>query len=143
MNISKAAKKSQLSVRTIRYYSDIDLLEHSKRSESGYRIFNETDIRKLVFIRRAREFGFSISECRALLDLYSNEKRNSSEVKKIAKKRLNDIEKKKYELQILSNELSGLIKKCLGDSRPDCPIIEELSHWKFINFLIGFNGIKV
>ena len=83
MNISKASKISGLSIKTIRYYSDIHLVDPNERNESGYRIFNEKDIKKLIFVRRAREFGFSIQECRELLDLYENKKRSSNMVKKI------------------------------------------------------------
>ena len=62
MNISKAAKISKLSIKTVRYYSDVKLVNPSYRTESGYRVFNEADIRKLIFVRRAREFGFTIPE---------------------------------------------------------------------------------
>ena len=127
MNISKAAKASDLSVKTIRYYSDIDLVSPSQRTKSGYRIFNDDDIRKLIFVRRSREFGFSINDCRELLDLYVNKKRSSHEVKKIATKRLAEIKKKKLELQYLNDELSRLIRKCRGDNSPECPIIDGLS----------------
>ena len=101
---------------------------NNERNESGYRIFNEKDIKKLIFVRRAREFGFSIQECRELLDLYENKKRSSNMVKKIATKRLNEILIKQQELQCLNDELTRLISKCRGDNRPECPIIEELSN---------------
>jgi len=128
MNISKAAKISDLSVKTVRYYSNVNLVNPSYRTKSGYRVYRETDIRKLIFVRRAREFGFSIPECRELLDLYSKKSRTSLEVKKIAIKRLDYIKNKQKELQYLNDELSILIAKCRGDKRPECPIIEELSH---------------
>ena len=128
MNISKASKISGLSIKTIRYYSDIHLVDPNERNESGYRIFNGKDVKKLIFVRRAREFGFSIQECRELLDLYENKKRSSNMVKKIATKRLNEILIKQQELQCLNDELTRLISKCRGDNRPECPIIEELSN---------------
>ena len=93
MNISKAAKISDLSVKTVRYYSNVNLVNPSYRTKSGYRVYRETDIRKLIFVRRAREFGFSIPECRELLDLYSKKSRTSLEVKKIAIKRYKTYEK--------------------------------------------------
>tara|TARA_Y100001960_G_C14059644_1_gene533716 strand:+ start:78 stop:464 length:387 start_codon:yes stop_codon:yes gene_type:complete len=128
MNISKASKISGLSIKTIRYYSDIHLVDPSERKDSGYRIFNEKDIKKLIFVRRAREFGFSISDCRELLDLYKNKKRSSITVKKIASKRLKEILKKQQELQYLNDELTRLISICRGDNSPECPIIDELSN---------------
>lgn len=81
---------------------------------------------KLVFIRRSREFGFTIEECRELLGLYQDQDRTSAEVKRIASKRLEEIEEKQRELQSLHDELVHLVKTCRGDHRPDCPIIDYL-----------------
>ena len=127
MKISEVSDRSGLSVKTVRYYSDIGLVAASGRSNSGYRQYNETSLQELIFIRRAREFGFSIAECHELLGLFSNKARSSSDVKKIANRRLKDIRKKQNELQCLHDELFHLIQACRGDSRPDCPIISNLA----------------
>lgn len=126
MNISEAAKASGLSVKTVRYYADIGLVEASARSDAGYRLYNDAAVRRLAFIRRARTFDFSVAECRELLDLYQDQDRTSAEVKKIASKRLEEIEIKQRELQALHDELAHLVKACRGDGRPDCPIIDFL-----------------
>lgn len=125
MNISKAAEAVNLPVKTVRYYADIGLVEPPARTEKGYRSYDEASIRKLVFVRRAREFGFSINECRELLSLYANTERSSADVKKIAAKRLSELEEKQRELNCLRDELAHLVKNCRGDDRPDCPIIES------------------
>ena len=130
MKISKASEQSGLPVKTIRYYSDIGLVASAGRSNAGYRRYDQTSLQKLIFIRRAREFGFSIEECRELLGLYSNNARSSADVKKIACHRLEDIRKKQDELQCLYNELSHLVQNCSGDDRPDCPIIANLADVK-------------
>ena len=85
-------------------------------------------MRKLVFIRRAREFGFSIDECRELLSLYEDQHRSSADVKRIATKRLEEIAKKQRELRSLHDELAHLVDACKGDNRPDCPIIDGLGN---------------
>lgn len=126
MNISEAAKSSGLPVKTVRYYADIELVEPSSRSDAGYRIYDDAAVRRLSFIRRARTFDFSVAECRELMDLYQNQDRTSAEVKKIASKRLEEIEIKQKELQALHDDLSHLVKACRGDERPDCPIIDFL-----------------
>lgn len=126
MNISAASKAAGLPVKTVRYYGDIGLVQASSRSEAGYRIYDEASVRKLVFIRRSRAFGFTIQECRELLDLYQDQDRNSAEVKRIAAKRLEDIKEKQRELQSLHDELAHLVNTCRGDHRPDCPIIDYL-----------------
>ncbi len=126
MNISAASKASGLPVKTVRYYADIGLVQAPSRSEAGYRTYDNASVRKLVFIRRSREFGFTIEECRELLGLYQDQDRTSAEVKRIASKRLEEIEEKQRELQSLHDELAHLVTSCRGDHRPDCPIIDYL-----------------
>lgn len=124
MNISQAAKSAGLPTKTVRYYADIDLVTPYGRSSAGYRTYGDAQIRKLVFVRRAREFGFSVGECRELLDLYQQQDRSSADVKRLAITRLKDIKRKQAELQALHDDLSHLVKSCRGDNRPDCPIID-------------------
>ena len=126
MNISAAAEASGLPVKTVRYYADIGLVDAAARTTAGYRTYDDSAVRKLVFIRRAREFGFTIEECKELLGLYQDEHRTSAEVKRIASQRLEEIRVKQQELQKLYDELSHLVTACKGDHRPDCPIIDYL-----------------
>ncbi len=126
MNISATSKAVGLPVKTVRYYADIGLVVAPSRSETGYRIYDEGAVRKLVFVRRAREFGFSIKECRELLSLYEDQQRSSADVKRIAMKRLEEIADKQRELQSLHDELAHLVDACRGDERPDCPIVDGL-----------------
>jgi len=128
MNISEAGKISNLPTRTIRYYSEIGLVNPSFRTESGYRIYDDETIKELGFIKRIRSFGFSIKDCRILLRLLQDKERASADVKKIAQKRLLEIENKKNELDKLYNELLELINFCPGDDKPSCPIIETLTN---------------
>ncbi len=127
MNISAAARAAGLPTKTVRYYADIGLVAPAGRTESGYRSYDDTSIRKLIFIRRARDFGFSIPDCRELLGLYTDQHRSSADVKRIAAKRLEEIREKQRELQSLHDELAHLVRACHGDDRPDCPIIDYLS----------------
>lgn len=126
MNISAVAEAAGLPVKTVRYYSDIGLVPAPGRSSAGYRSYDDSAVRKLVFVRRAREFGFSVEECRELLDLYQDRHRSSADVKRIAARRLEEIAEKQRELQSLHDELAHLVEACRGDHRPDCPIIEGL-----------------
>ena len=126
MNISAVADAARLPVKTVRYYSDIGLVPAPARSAAGYRSYDDAAVRKLVFVRRAREFGFSVEECRELLDLYEDRHRSSADVKRIAARRLDEIAKKQRELQSLHDELAHLVEACRGDHRPDCPIIDGL-----------------
>ncbi|HHI71699.1 MAG TPA: Cu(I)-responsive transcriptional regulator [Rhodobacteraceae bacterium] len=127
MNVGQAADRAGLTVKTVRYYADIGLVEPMGRSQAGYRLYSDTEVSKLAFIRRARAFGFSVKECRELLDLYQDKSRSSRDVKAIAIKRLTQIDEKLAELQKLRDELSRLADECHGDHRPDCPILESFS----------------
>ena len=127
MNIGAVAKAVDLPTKTVRYYADIGLVLPSARSHNGYRDFGEAEVRKLIFVRRARSFGFSIDECRELLGLYEDQGRSSRDVKKITLQRISEIENKMEELQSLHTELTHLANSCQGDDRPNCPIINGLS----------------
>lgn len=125
MNISDVAKSTTLPAKTIRYYEDIGLINPA-RGANGYRSFSESDVHKLRFLARARALGFSIDDCRALLALYQNDDRASSEVKSIARRHLDEIARKIADLRALEATLSHLVETCAGDARPDCPILEDL-----------------
>ena len=126
MNISAASKAAGLPVKTVRYYADIGLVDAPSRSDAGYRTYDDVAVAKLVFVRRSRAFWFGIEACRELLSLYQEQDRTSSEVKRIASKRLVEIEEKQRELQSLHNELAHLVTSCRGDHMPDCPILDYL-----------------
>lgn len=127
MNVGEAAERAGLPVKTVRYYADINLVEPLGRSDAGYRIYGEGEVSKLTFIRRARAFDFSVSDCRELLGLYQDKSRSSRDVKAIALKRLAQIDDKLAELHKLRDELARVANECHGDSRPDCPILDSFS----------------
>ena len=127
MNIWKASKLSDLTVKATRYYANIDLVKPKQDSQTGYRNYTEEDVLKLKFIGKARSFNFTIEECRDLLSLYENENRPSKEVKKITLEKIYEIDKKLNDLKALRKELSYLANNCHGDDKPNCPILEALS----------------
>ena len=127
MNIGKAANQAGLPTKTVRYYSDIGLVLPSSRTQTGYRNYDISSIKKLIFVKHARSFDFSIKECRELLGLYEQKNRSSSDVKKIAIYHLEEIKRKEEDLKKLRVELNHLVNACAGDDRPDCPIIDYLS----------------
>ncbi|MEO0976845.1 MAG: Cu(I)-responsive transcriptional regulator [Pseudomonadota bacterium] len=126
MNIGTASEQSRLPVKTIRYYEDIGLVR-PLRSENGYRDFSDTDLQRLKFLQRARSLGFSIEECRELLSLYEDGNRASADVKAITQSKISEIDRKIDELRSLRKVLTTLSDACHGDSRPTCPIIDDLA----------------
>ena len=127
MNIGKAAKLSDLTIKTVRYYANIGLIKPKQNSLTGYREYNEEEVSKLKFIGKARKFDFSINECKELLSLYEDKNRTSKEVKKITLEKISQIENKLKDLNDLKKELSFLANNCHGDDKPNCPILDELS----------------
>ena len=127
MNIGEAAKRSGLPAKTIRYYGDIGLVQASHRRANGYRDYDEQDLHRLKFVQRSRSLGFTVEECRELLDLYSDRNRASADVKTIAKRRIEDIRRKIDELRDMQATLTRLVDHCQGDQRPDCPILDDLA----------------
>ena len=127
MNIVKAAKLSNLTIKAGRYYANIGLVKPQQNITTGYRDYTDDEVAKLKFIGKARKFDFSIDECRELLSLYEDKNRTSKEVKKITLEKISQIDSKLRDLNGLKKELSFLANNCQGDDRPNCPILEELS----------------
>jgi Cu(I)-responsive transcriptional regulator len=129
VNISDAARRSGLPAKTIRYYEEIGLLSPD-RQNNGYRSYGERDVHRLRFLQRARGLGFTIADCRGLLQLYDDKNRASADVRAMAQQRINDIDLKIEELQSLRTTLAELVSACHGDERPDCPILDDLAGTK-------------
>jgi Cu(I)-responsive transcriptional regulator len=127
MNIGEAAKLSGVSAKMVRHYESLGLLPSVARTDAGYRQYGEREVHTLRFIRRARDLGFSMAEIGELLKLWQNQRRSSSNVKKIAQKHLAEIDAKMAEMAAMRKTLQHLVHCCSGDERPDCPILEELA----------------
>ena len=127
MNIGQAAKASGLSSKTIRYYEDIELIRSPARAANGYRDYQQRDIEELRFVHHAREVGFSVAECRQLLQLYNNTGRHSAHVKELVLEKCTQIETRMRELDRMHTLLQGLAQQCSGDEGPDCAILDELA----------------
>ena len=129
MNIGKASKLSELTVKTVRYYANIDLVKPKQSSLTGYREYSEEDVLKLKFIGKARKFNFSINECRELLSLYENQNRPSKEVKKITLEKVSEIDKKLNELKNLRDELNYLANNYTKPSRSASFQAKKMHTW--------------
>jgi MerR family copper efflux transcriptional regulator len=126
MNIGSVAQASGLPAKTIRYYEDIGLIQPD-RGGNGYRDFSEQHLHQLTFLNRARRLGFSVEECRALLALYEDRDRASADVKRLAEGHLAEIDRKLVELTAMRETLANLVRRCHGDARPACPILEGIA----------------
>ena len=126
MNIGEAAKASGVSAKMIRHYEGVQLLPPAVRTDSGYRQYSDRDISTLRFIRQSRDLGFSMAEIAELLKLWQNRRRSSADVRRIASKHVTELNERMAEMEAMRRTLQHLIHCCQGDTRPDCPILDEL-----------------
>ena len=127
MNIGGASKASGISAKRIRHYEQVGLVAAASRTDAGYRQYDERDVHTLRFIRNARDLGFSISEIGELLGLWRDRRRPSRQVKTLAEGHIQELERKVQGLLAMKATLEHLVRRCRGDERPECPILESIS----------------
>lgn len=125
--IGEAARQSGVKVPTIRYYEQIGLLPAPPRSEANRRFYGESDIRRLAFIRHARELGFEVVAIRTLLALQDQPAQSCATADGIAKARLADIEQRIRSLTALKVELQLMVDGCSHGQVATCRVIEVLA----------------
>ena len=126
MNIGDVARQSGVPPKTIRYYEDIALVPAPARAPNGYRVYDDKAVAGLRFVHHARQVGFSVEECRQLLELYNDTARHSAHVKELVLEKCGAIEQRIDELISMRDLLTGLAARCSGDEGPDCAILDEL-----------------
>ena len=130
MNIGQASERSGISPKMIRYYEQIGLLDTAKRSNSGYRIYSNQDIKNLCFLRQARDLGFSSKQMKELLNLWKNTDRQSADVKKLTLTHIETLNRKIAQLQDMVSLLQISADHCSGDASANCAILEDLEQGK-------------
>ena len=124
LSISQAAKATGLSIKSIRHYEQIGLINSPPRSENEYRYYPDALIKQLHFIKSTKDAGFNLKESRALLALSEDNQRSSADVKEIALQKIDELEQRIKQQQKLLESLKVLTKQCHGDKQSSCPIID-------------------
>jgi Cu(I)-responsive transcriptional regulator len=127
MNIGEAAGATGVSAKMIRHYEALGLVPEVRRTQAGYRQYEDADVHTLRFIRHARDLGFSLSEIAELVGLWQNRRRPSRRVKALAEAHIEELESKAAELLAMKSALEHLVRCCHGDDRPECPILDGLA----------------
>ena len=129
MRIGILAERTATTVPTVRYYEQIGLLRPAIRQDGGQRTYDHEDVRRLTFIRRCREFGFSINEIRALLSLTDDRHASCSEARDLTERHLAALQVKLGELRALEKSIAALVSACdatcVGGPAQDCCIFAE------------------
>jgi MerR family Zn(II)-responsive transcriptional regulator of zntA len=129
MKISQLSAHSGLSAHTLRFYEKNGLIEASGRSSSGYRSYSEDDVRRVEFVKTARDAGFSLDEISQLLSIrLDRDQHTCEEVTAITRHKLDAVSAKIAQLEEIRQSLELLLKSCDGglDSAEHCSIIEAL-----------------
>lgn len=131
MRIGALAHRTGTNVPTIRYYESIGLLPRAARQEGRQRVYGESDVERLTFIRRCRDFGFSVEQVRSLAALGRDHSRSCLELRDLAAAHLSDVRARIRELEGLAVSLEAFVDTCdatcVGGAGPDCTILEDLS----------------
>jgi DNA-binding transcriptional MerR regulator len=131
LKIGDLAERTGTSIPTIRYYEQIGLLRRAPRQAGGQRVYSRDDVERLTFIRRCREFDFSIEQVRALVAIMQDPKSSCMDARDMAAQHLTAVRAKMRELKALERSLIAFVKSCdtfcAGGPGPDCVILDDLA----------------
>ena len=126
-NIGEASAATGVSAKMIRHYESIGLIPPANRTFANYRLYADADLHRLRFIKRARTLGFPMKQIATLLALWNDRSRASAEVKKLAQQHADELGARIAEMEAMRRTLLELSRKCHGNARPDCPILDDLA----------------
>ena len=126
IGIGALSDKTGCNIETIRYYEKIKLLPMTARTRGGHRTYLPEHVKRLSFILRGRQLGFSIGEIRALLRLVDGGDLSCAEVQSITEQHLGEVRQKITDLRKLERTLATTVSQCSGTEVPECPVIEAL-----------------
>lgn len=127
LSIGQIAKKTKLTVETIRFYEKQGLIIPPQRSDAGYRQYQADTVKRVFFIRRAKEVGFTLKEIKELLFLRKKPGTSCTEIKLRSLEKIEEIDKKMQDLQKIKKALSLMVMRCSGSGDlSECPILETL-----------------
>lgn len=127
LDIGEAARQTGVPAKTIRYYESVGLIAPARRAENGYRLYGESEIATLRFVRRARDLGFSVRAVADLLALWRDKGRASADVKALALDHARELDRRIAEMKNMKSAIVALAERCHGDHRPDCPILDGIA----------------
>lgn len=127
ITIGRLAELAGVHLETIRYYERIGLMPEPGRTSGGYRSYGDGHVRRLSFIRRARELGFGVEEVRALLGLAEPGQTSCTEVRALTLVHLDDVRTRIADLRRLESILAETVDLCSETNTPACPVLDMLN----------------
>lgn len=132
ITIGKLAKAADVKVPTIRFYEQIGLLPQAPRAENDRRLYDDASVRRLAFIKHARQLGFPIEAIRTLLDLSDHPERACDDANTLAQEQLSAVETKILQLEALRSELRRMVASGCKGSAGACRVIEALAELELL-----------
>ncbi|SDP74700.1 MerR family transcriptional regulator, mercuric resistance operon regulatory protein [Sulfitobacter litoralis] len=120
------ARATGCNLETIRYYETVGIMPDPPRSAKGYRCYDDAHVRRLKFVMRSRDLGFSLEEIRGLLGLVDDRAQTCAQVRTVAETHLEDVQAKIADLTRIERVLSETVARCTGDAAPECAVIDAL-----------------
>ena len=138
MTRGEVAERADVNPETLRYYERKELIPKPRRSDGGFRLYDEHYVDRLRFIKRAKDLGFTLAEVKGLLDLRVDDDAMCQDVKAQAEDKLEDVEKKIRDLQRIRDALTRLAAACEGGGGPtsDCPILDAMEREDALNDIL-------
>lgn len=126
ITIGEMSRRTGVNIETIRYYERVGVTPQPRRTAGGHRAYNDDQLKRLHFVRRSRELGFSLDEVRAMLRLVDDGTLTCGEIHSMTVEHLAEIKQKIADLRRLEEALESMAAECSRGDIPDCPIIETL-----------------
>lgn len=126
LSIGELSKQSGVNIETIRYYEKIGVMPAPDRGANGYRAYGADHLKRLSFVRRSRQLGFSLEEIRGLLRLVDGEAYTCAQVRALTLDHLAEIRSKIADLKRLKRVMEEMAAQCSGGKTPECPIVDAL-----------------
>jgi len=124
--IGTLSKRTGVNIETIRYYEKSGIMPDPPRTSGGYRVYKEAHLKRLLFIRRCRQLGFTMADIEGLLGLVDESGYTCGEVHALTLDHAEMVKQKIKDLKRLEKTLRSIASQCTGDDVPECPIIDAL-----------------
>lgn len=126
MLIGALSKRTGCNIETIRFYERIGIMPNPARTQGGHRVYTQDHLKRLTFVRRSRELGFTLDQVRNLLSLVDSDDYTCDEVKEMTLEHMGDVRHKIADLRKLERVLNDMVSQCDRGAVPDCPVVDAL-----------------
>jgi MerR family mercuric resistance operon transcriptional regulator len=126
LSMGKLAEQSGVNIETIRYYEKVGIMPAPDRTAGGYRVYGPSHVKRLSFVWRGRELGFSLDELRGLLRLVDGHNYTCAQVRSLTLDHVAEIRRKIRDLRRLEHVMADMAARCAGNHIPECPIVDAL-----------------